>query len=145
MHSFDSAGKPHSPEDLTSPGSAKLTSATSGVATPGPGSGNEQARTLEVSLNSPGLTLVSLQVIGRDQDGSTYIALETTKGSVGDEIDLKKSVRKYAPNGTLLGETDDLPLSYYVPPVDELREQKGTVYQLMTGPAEVRINAWKMN
>ena len=144
VHGFDREGKPRAAPTTLLPASAKLTSPTSGLVTV-PRQSAEEEHSFGISIDRPGLRLVSLQVVGRDQDGSFYIAVETTKAASGDEIDLKKSVRRYSASGTLVSETDDLPLSYYIPPIDELRVRKGTVYQLMTVPSEVRINLWKMN
>ena len=101
---------------------------------------------VNLHLENPALTLLSLQLAGEGEDGSMYVALESTSGSSGDAgIDVNKSVRRYSREGKLISQTDNVPLDYYVTPVDELRVHKGVVYQLMTTPSEVRINIWDLN
>lgn len=97
---------------------------------------------LEVSVATPGRRLLSLQSIGADSAGNTYVALETTEG--GGEIAVAKAARVYSRDGRLQAETTDLPLDYYVRPVDELRVLRGSVYQLQPTQSEVRINIWEL-
>ena len=101
---------------------------------------------LEVRFDKPGSTLLSLESLATDARGDSYVALEaTTSGAIYDEIDLNKYVRRYSPDGRLLGEIAGIPLDYYVNPVDELRVHDGLLYQLQTTKSEVRINVWNMN
>jgi hypothetical protein len=101
---------------------------------------------LEIQFNKPGLTLISLESLTTDRKGDTYVALETTVGGgASDTISLNKYVRRYSSDGKLLCEIADIPLDYYVSPVDELRVHKGVVYQLQTTSSEVRINMWDTN
>jgi len=111
-----------------------------------PAVGNAPGGLLAVQFDRPGLTLLSLEVLGTDQKGDTYVALETTaNGGAAETVNLNKYVRRYASDGSLLCEIADIPLDYYVPPVDELRVHKGMVYQLLTTSSEVRINVWDTN
>jgi hypothetical protein len=101
-------------------------------------------RTVQVTFEQPGWRLVSIQGLGADSQNNAYVALEVTQGG-GDAIDVRKIVRKYGPKNDLRAEITDIPLDYYVQPVDELRVSKGIVYQLMPLRTEVRINSWNMN
>lgn len=142
---LDNEGRPAGDKRPVSPAlaSAKLLSPTSGVIAP-TSSGDHAP--IEVSLNKPGLSLLSLEGLGVDEAGDTYVALETTrKGAESEGVDVSKFVRKYSRDGRLLGESSELPLDYFVTPVDELRVVHGVVYQLMTTPTEIRINSWNMN
>jgi hypothetical protein len=101
---------------------------------------------IKVHLENPALTLLSLQLAAVGDDGSAYVALESTSGQNGDGgIDVNKSVRRYSRDGKLISQTENIPLDYYITPVDELRVHKGVVYQLMTTPSELRINVWDLN
>jgi hypothetical protein len=120
---------------------AKIASPHDGTVSPD-GSGSP----IRVHLENPTLTLLSLQIAAVGDDGSAYVALETTSGQNGEEgIDVNKTVRRYSRDGKLLSQTENIPLDYYVTPVDELRVHNGVVYQLMTTPSEVRINVWDLN
>jgi hypothetical protein len=111
-----------------------------------PAAGTRPAGRIKVVLDKPDVDLVSLQSLGRDRDGSLYVALETTKRQYQSEgLSVSKYVQKYSPDGKLVCETSDLPLDYYVIPVDELHVSKGVVSQLMTTRTEVDINLWDMN
>jgi len=144
LHAFDSNGNPRSGEGaaLPEPAQARLLTPNTGVVMR-PAAGGGQARPLNVQLDKAGSRLLTIESLGIDRDGSTYVALETTAG--GEDINVNKSVRRYAPDGRLVAEIVDLPLDYYVRPVDELRVHKGVVYQLMTTNSEVRINIWDTN
>jgi len=141
----DQRGGIHPAEARASDYSARITSPQAGVVARGAGSGDRNTQ-INVQLDRPGYTLLSLELIGADEDGSAYIALESTQGNTGAEgVSVNKNVRRYSRDGKLLSQTDDLPLDYYVTPVDELRVRKGVVYQLMTTPSEVRLNIWNLN
>lgn len=141
FHGFDREGKLRPAEQMSAQASAKLLSGRAGEVMPGSPGG----RTLEITMDEPGLTLISLELVGVDPDGTAYVALETTTGASSDAIDLRKNVRSYSREGTLQRQTEDIPLQYYIPPVDELRVRNGTLYQLMTTAAEVQINEWRLN
>ena len=147
FHAFDRQGRPsnakavlpeHPEATLLSPARGSIARpATSPAISNGP---------LEVLVETPGLRLLSLEVLAIDRDGSTYVAVETTKG--GDatgEVNLDKVVRRYDAHGGLVAATESIPLQYYIPPVDELRVHRGTVYQLATSTREVLINVWSTN
>jgi hypothetical protein len=107
---------------------------------------NTHGGPLEIQFDKPGLTLLSAESLATDQKGDTYVALETTaSGGAAEGISLNKYVRRYASDGKLLCEIADIPLDYYVPPVDELRVHRGVVYQLQTTKSEVRVNVWDTN
>ncbi len=95
---------------------------------------------LQIDFDRAGLSLLSVEEVGIDKDGNTYVALESTAG--GDEVNVQKDVRKYSAGGQLLGEIAQIPLEYYIPPVNELRVRNGVVYQLKTSKSDVRINMW---
>lgn len=139
---LDKSGELHPSEASPPRDSAKITSPHDGIfwrSEPG-------STPIPVHLENPSLTLLSLQLAGVGADGSAYVALESTSSQVGSEaIDVIKSVRRYSPNGKLICQTENMPLDYYITPVDELRVHKGIVYQLMTTPSEVRINIWDLN
>ncbi len=111
-----------------------------------PSIGNSRGGPLTIQFDKPGLTLLSIQGLLSDPKGDTYVALETTAGSAASEaINLNKYVRRYSLEGKLLSEIADIPLDYYVSPVDELRVHNGVIYQLQTTGSEVRINEWDTN
>ncbi len=144
FHALDNEGQVRSMEGLVQPeqAEARILNSTNGtIKRP-----NFPSGPLMVELNKPGLTLLSLESLVTDQKGDTYVALETTADrKTVDTIDLNKYVRRYSSDGKLLCEIADIPLDYYVPPVDELRVRKGKVYQLQTTSSEVRINVWDTN
>ncbi|HTX36045.1 MAG TPA: hypothetical protein VME43_13535 [Bryobacteraceae bacterium] len=85
--------------------------------------------------------LASIEKLGRDAKGRVYVALE--EPIPGDEIDVRKVIRKYAADGTLLAEIRDVPLDYFVDPVREFRiKSDGKVYQLVPRQNLVAINVW---
>ena len=147
VHAFDSEGKPDPNEAATvlAPAEVKVARGenrgtiyrTAAISHGGP---------LAVDLTKPGMTLLSLEHLGTDGKGDTYVALEATGGSdASGAVNLSKYVRRYAGDGRLLCETAELPLSYYVAPVDEIRVHGGVIYQLQTTSAEVRVNLWDTN
>jgi hypothetical protein len=147
FHAFDREGRAHSSEDGAPPEQpeARVLSGRSGTVRR-PAIGSAHGGPLAVQFDRPGLTLLSLEVLGIDQQGDTYVALETTANrGAAESIDLNKYVRRYSSDGSLLCEIADIRLDYYVPPVDELRVHKGMVYQMLTTSSEVRINVWDTN
>src|SRR5262249_48596005 len=99
---------------------------------------------LEIHFEKPGLRLVSIQGLAVDSSGDVFVALEATNGG-GGAVDFNKTGWRDFAGGTLVAETTDLPLDYYVRPTDEIRVHKGQVFQLMTTSSEVRINIWDTN
>jgi hypothetical protein len=139
---LDKSGELHRSEPAGAGPSAKVNSPHGGAVWRGGGNSGQ----IDVQLADSALTLLSLQVVGAGEDGSTYVAVESTSGQGKDEgISVNKSVRRYSSDGKLLKETEYLPLEYYITPTDELRVHKSIVYQLMTTPSEVRINVWDLN
>ena len=106
---------------------------------PGPQGG----RALKVEFSRPGMRLLSLERLTTDSAGNSYVALEA--GKSGETIDVSKFVRKYSATGKLVSEVSDIPLDYYVTPINELRVRKGVLYQLRTTRSEVQVNEWDMN
>lgn len=145
-HVFDREGKTRSGEArLPVQPQARILSRNSGTVptafTNGPAGG-----LISVRFEEPGSALLSLESLATDPDRGTFVAIETTAPQGGsDEINVRKTVRRYSPQGTLLSETSAIPLDYYVLPVDELRVRNGIIYQLMTTRSEVRINEWNTN
>jgi len=147
LHAFDREGQARSTEGAALPeqAEARVLNSTNG-AVKRPVIDNAHGGPLAVQIDRPGLTLVSIEVLSIDQKGDTYVALETTaNGQATEGINLNKYVQRYSSDGKLLCEIADIPLDYYVPPVDELRAHKGKVYQLQTTKSEVRINVWDTN
>jgi hypothetical protein len=147
LHVFDSQGQPRPNEgaELPEPAKARVLDSRSGTVAR-LATGDARGGPLDVRFDTPGSTLLSLQSLATDHEGNTYIALETTAGGEATgAINLKKGVRKYTASGKLVCEIADIPLDYYIAPVDELRVHKGMVYQLMTTSSEVRINVWDTN
>ena len=141
LHLFDREGRPQTGEIvLPQTGEARVLNGKSGTVARPPDGG-----ILQVHFDRPGLVLLSLESLATDQAGNIYVALETTAGGAAEGINVNKYVRKYSADGKLLGEITDIPLDYFVTPVDELRVHKGIVYQLMTSSSEVRINVWNTN
>lgn len=148
LHAFDREGQARPEEEPTLPVRAETR------VQPGKNRG-EVARTaahgthagpLEIQFDKPGSTLVSLESLATDKEGDSYVALETTaSGGSPDAINLNKYVRRYSSEGKILCEIADIPLDYYVAPVDELRVHNGLIYQLQTTKSEVRINVWDTN
>ncbi len=147
LHAFDREGKALPTEEGTLPeqAEARVLNTKNGTIRR-PAAGNSQGGLLEVKFDRPGLTLVSLEALAIDQKGDTYVALETSaNGDAAEGINVNKYVRRYSSDGKLLCEIADIPLDYYISPVDELRVHKGLVYQLQTTSSEVRINVWDTN
>jgi hypothetical protein len=147
LHVFDGNGRPHPLEHAVLPEApeARVISATAGTVAP-PAKGNSHPGLLSIQFEKPGSTLLSLESLATDSEGNSFIALEATTGSASDDtISVDKYVRRYSPAGALTNEIADIPLDYYVPPVDELRVRHGVVYQLFTTNSEVRINVWNTN
>lgn len=147
-HAFNREGTPRPTGDATLPPAAKAwvdRGGKSGSIALSENRGSA-SNAIQVQVDQPSSTLLSLESLGTDQGGNTYIALETTVGDQSsDTINLQKYVRKYSADGRMICETADIPLDYYVVPVDELRVHQGVVYQLMTTGSEVQINVWNMN
>jgi hypothetical protein len=124
---------------------ATLENSTSGSVS-WPAIGAKAAGEIKVVLDRPNADLVSLQSLGRDSNGNLYVALEISKDHDQSEgLAVSKYVQKYSGDGMLVCETTDIPLDYYVTPVDELRVKNGILSQLRTTQTEVSINLWNMN
>jgi hypothetical protein len=141
LHGFSQNGQPQSlPNDTAqNVGEVQLKSRNTAVVTP-PATSGKHARSFEFTFDRPGMSLLSVEALGVDSNGDTYVAVESTKG--GDEVTVQKDVRKYSASGKLLGQILDIRLDYYITPVNELRVRNGTVYQLDTTKFEVRVNIW---
>jgi hypothetical protein len=146
IHVFDKEGKARSGEAKppVQPSARVLTGKTGTVSTMS--RGGLAGASIAIRFDEPGSELLSLESLGTDPDRGTFVAIEAAAHEKGDDaINVKKSVRRYALNGRFVSEISDIPLDYYVVPVDELRVHKGVVYQLMTTSTEVRINEWDTN
>jgi len=146
VHVFDAKGQEQPEERAEIPKSpeAKILSGTSGTVQR-PAVGGFQGGLLTIQFEKPGSTLVSLENLGTDSEGDTYVALEATTGATGDDINVSKHVRRYSADGKIIAEIANLPLDYYIPPVNELRVHRALVYQLFATKSEVRINIWNTN
>jgi len=141
FHPFSREGKPMQDKVASAATSLEAQRLTPNSGSVTNGKGNQ----IPVRFNQPGRTLVSLENLAIDRSGQVYVALESTTGQATDSIDVAKTVRKYSADGSLLCETANLPLDYFITPVDELRVHQGKVYQLMTTSKEVQINVWNTN
>ena len=148
LHAFDREGQARPAEAVTLPERVEaqvLTGQNRGTVMR-PTIDNAHGGPLVIQFDKPGVTLLSLESLATDQKGDTFVALETTaSGEAPEAIRLNKYVRRYSSDGKLLCEIADIPLDYYVSPVDELRVHKGVVYQLQTTSSEVRVNVWDTN
>jgi hypothetical protein len=98
---------------------------------------------LDIRFDRSGSALVSLEALADDAGKNTFVALESTvEGSMTEEVDVNKVVRKYSLDGSLAGETNAISIAYYVTPVNELRVHMGNVYQLQVTKSEVKVNVW---
>jgi hypothetical protein len=97
---------------------------------------------LKITFNKPGLRLLSIESLAADDESNTYVALEATAS--GQVVDVRKYVRRYSADGKLICEISDIPLDYYVRPVDEFRVRKGILYHLSPARSELQINQWDM-
>jgi hypothetical protein len=148
LRAFDREGTPHSMEGnvLPSRPEAQILAGKNRATILRGGADDSRRGPLAIQLDKPGLTLLSLESLDVDQKGDAYVALETTaKEEDPEAIRLNKYVRRYSSDGKLLREISDIPLDYYVSPVDELRVHRGVVYQLQTTSSEVRVNIWDTN
>ena len=141
LHAFNLDGQPESlPKDSPpSLGEARVKSGNAAVVTAQSTPGRP-ATQLQIIFDHPGMSLLSVEILAVDRDGNVYLALESTKG--GDQVNVQKDVRKYAPSGKFLGQVVQIPLDYYIPPVNEIRVRNSVIYQLDTTKSEVRINMW---
>jgi hypothetical protein len=147
IHVFDREGKARSGGEAKTPvqAQARVLTGKSGTVS-SMSRGGSAGGSIAVRFDEPGSELLSLESLGTDPDRGTFVALEAATHEKGDDaINVKKSVRRYGLDGRLISEISDIPLDYYVVPVDELRVHKGVVYQLMTTSTEVRINEWDTN
>jgi hypothetical protein len=147
LHVFDRDGRPRPQEHEVLPEvqETRVISATAGTVIPS-AKRNSRSVALSIQFERPGSTLLSLESLATDSEGNNFVALEATTGSASDEtIGVDKYVRRYSAAGALANEIADIPLDYYVPPMDELRVRHGVVYQLFTTNSEVRINVWNTN
>lgn len=146
LHAFTQEGQSRPLEGMTLPeqAEARVLNGKNGTVSR-PGLDTATGGPLAIQFDRPGLKLLSLESLETDQAGDTYVALETTASQASDTINLNKYVRKYSSGGKLLGEIANIPLDYYIAPVDELRVHKAMVYQLLTTRSEVRINVWDTN
>jgi hypothetical protein len=148
LHAFDREGQARNTGEATLPAraEAQVQSGKNRGEVNRAAPDGAHASPLEIQFDKPSLALVSLESLGTDKKGDTYVALETTaSGGSPDAINLNKYVRRYSSDGKLLCEIADIPLDYYVAPVDELRVHNGLIYQLQTTKSEVRVNVWDTN
>jgi hypothetical protein len=96
---------------------------------------------LNVTWDDQITRLISVEHLGDLADGSAVIALEVTPG---DLASVRKLVRRYAPDGRVVGEVPAVPIDYYVLPRDEFRIRKGKLYHLEPLESEVRISVWDL-
>ncbi len=128
--------------DAIDAGSVQLQSGEQAIVAAQPAPGAESAP-LSVRFQAVGESMVSVRRLGADARQRTFVAIEAA--FAGQRVDVRKIVRKYAPGSQNLVEILDIPLNYYVHPVDEFRIRDGLVYQLMPQATEVRINVWDTN
>src|SRR5262249_8561354 len=140
VYAVDRAGRPSRKERGQEPETRKahLLSGTSGEVekrTPG-------GVPVKITFNKPGLRLLSIESLATDDEGNTYVALEATAS--GPVVDVRKYIRKCSADGKPVYEISDIPLDYYVRPVDEFRLRKGILYHMAPARSELQINEWDM-
>ncbi len=147
LHLFDRDGQPHPKEVAALPGRAEARVLTGASGTIARTAFHKSPRDpLAIQFDRSGRILLSIEGLADDREGNTYVALESTAASGSTEdVNVSKDVRKYTADGALVREIADIPLDYYVSPVDELRVNKGMVYQLLTTKTGVKINEWNTN
>lgn len=128
--------------DAADGGVARLESGNQAMVSSQPAPGSETAP-VAVRFEAVGEDMVSVRRLGSDARQRTYVAMEAA--FPGQRVDVRKIVRKYAGQGENLVEIVDIPLDYFVHPVDEFRIRDGVLYQLMPKSSEVRINIWDTN
>jgi hypothetical protein len=98
---------------------------------------------LKVRFEQPGSRIVSIKGIARD-GGSVYVALELGAGAAepNSTVDVKKVVLKYDKSGRLLLQIPDIPVNYFVHPINEFRVRNGVVYQMAPLKEYVEIRSW---
>jgi hypothetical protein len=117
-------------------------------------SGNNQAvvsRTFQDKSTSPlklgfigaGEDLVSIAGLGTDQYGYTFCLLEI--GRPGNQIDVRRVIRKYAKDGRLAAEIANIPEQQDISPVKEFTVRSGVVYQMVVGKSGTILNHWDLN
>jgi hypothetical protein len=142
LHAFDGSGRQRPAEAVPSPPQARearLLTPYHGIVLRSP----PGRAPLDVTFDRPGFRLLSLEDLGSDEAGDSYVALEATAG--GEAVEVSKIVRRYNSQGQLVAEITDMRVDYYVPPVDEIRVHQGFVYQLMSTESEIAINVWDTN
>lgn len=125
--------------DATDAGVVKLESGSLATVNARPGPGIETAP-VALRFEALGESMVSVRRLGTDARQRTYCAIEAA--FPGQRVDVRKIIRKYSAQSESLVELMDIPLDYFVHPVDEFRIREGMVYQLMPKASEVRINIW---
>ena len=100
----------------------------------------QEPATLEINFESDSTKMIAMQDLGTDGDGNSYVAMETTHGT--DTIDIIKYIRKYSPQGEILGQINDISLDYYIHPDDEFRIKNGQIYQMQPKQTELLIHVW---
>ena len=98
---------------------------------------------LNVRFQQPGSRIISIKGVARDA-GSVYVALELSAGSAepAATVEVKKVVLKYDKSGRLLLQIPDIPVNYFVHPINEFRVRNGVVYQMAPLKEYVEIRSW---
>jgi len=99
--------------------------------------------TLQIQWKSDTETLVSLQNLGADAGGNSYVALEVSSG--GDPIQIRKIIRKYDSTGNVSARIEDISLDYFALPIDQFRVKDGRVYQMAVEQDKAVIYVWDTN
>ena len=129
--------------DAAMPGEAEMQRGTNHGHITGPITRGGAAGTLEINFESDSTQMVSLESLGTDARGFTYVALETAAADT--VVKVKKIIRKYAADGALVGQILDIAIDYEVAPADEFRVRQGLVYQLVPKQNEIQIRVWNTN
>ncbi len=124
-------------------GVSRMTGANRGIITDRPHRVKSIGDTLRVDFDSDSTQMVSLQSLGVDREGYTYVQVEAAVA--GKEIEIKNIIRKYSPDGRMACQIVDIPSGYYVTPTDAFRVRWGKVYQFLPRESEVRINVWDIS
>jgi hypothetical protein len=95
-----------------------------------------------VVFDGDGERLASIQSLGTDSTGYTYVLLEVGKLAPG--LHIRRIARKYAADGHIAAEVRDIPNQRDVSPTAEFRVRDGVLYQLVVAANQTSINQWDL-
>jgi hypothetical protein len=102
---------------------------------------------LEVTYESDSTRMVSLQGVGPVSGaarglGDELMVVAIEAATPAETIQLRKDVRVYDESNRLVAAVSDVPIDYFIPPVNEFRVLGTRLYQLYVKRDGVRIKIW---